>query len=109
VFAPAKKASGIDWPDGIAFHMFRKTAASLLHSNNKTGRQLADWLGHYDPAFTIRTYVGQVDDGLGDAAFLDDLIHVEGGQGVGKDTPQTAATDRVVTTPIQASTSAPSR
>jgi integrase len=87
VLVPAIEASGIDWPKGTAFHMFRKTAASLLHGNNKTGRQLADWLGHYDPAFTIRTYVGQVDEGLGDAAFLDELIPVEG-QGVGKTPPE---------------------
>jgi hypothetical protein len=36
--------------------------------------QLADWLGHHDPAFTVATYVGQVDEGLGDAGFLDELI-----------------------------------
>jgi integrase len=87
VFIPARDASGIEWPKGSAFHMFRRTAGSLLHANNKTGRQLADWLGHHDPAFTIRTYVGQMDDGLGDATFLDELIPVEGGQGVGKAPP----------------------
>jgi hypothetical protein len=38
--------------------MFRKTGASLLHHHGKTGRQLCDWLGHHDPAFTVRTYVG---------------------------------------------------
>jgi hypothetical protein len=86
VFKPAREASGIDWPTGAAFHMFRRTAASLLHNNNKTGRQLADWLGHYDPAFTIRTYVGQVDAGLGDATFLDELIPVADGQRVGNAT-----------------------
>jgi integrase len=72
------KRQGLDWPKGQAFHMFRKTAASLIHDNGKTGRQLADWLGHHDPAFTIRTYVGQVDHGLGDAAFLDELIPLAG-------------------------------
>jgi hypothetical protein len=51
-----------------------ETAARLLHHHGKSGRQLADWLGHQDPAFTVATYVGQVDEGLGDAGFLDELI-----------------------------------
>jgi hypothetical protein len=34
----------------------------------------------------MRTYVGQVDEGLGDAAFLDELIPVEE-EGGGKGTP----------------------
>jgi len=76
VFKPARDASGIDWPKGSGFHVFRRTAASLLHEHRKTGRQLADWLGHHDPAFTIRTYVGQGDDGLGDAGFLDEVIPI---------------------------------
>lgn len=29
------------------------------------------WLGHSDPGFTLRTYVHLIDDGLGDAYFLD--------------------------------------
>ncbi len=86
VLRPAVEASGIDWPKGQAFHMFRKTAASLIHDSGKSGRQLADWLGHHDPAFTIRTYVGQVDEGLGDATFLDELIP-PGGQQEGNATP----------------------
>jgi integrase len=47
VLLPAIEGSGIDWPKGQAFHMFRKTAASLIHDSGKSGRQLADWLGHH--------------------------------------------------------------
>ena len=61
---PARDASGIDWRKGVAFHMFRRTAATLLHLHGNTARQLSDWLGPDDAAFTMRTYVGQVDEGL---------------------------------------------
>jgi integrase len=81
VLLPAIEASGIEWPKGQAFHLFRKTAASLLHAHGKSGRQLCDWLGHHDPAFTINTYVGQMDEGLGDAAFMDELIPIESSDG----------------------------
>jgi integrase len=86
VLLPAIEASAIEWPKGTAFHMFRKTAASLIHGSGKTGRQLADWLGHGDPSFSIRTYVGQMDEGLGDASFLDELVPVDG-QRLGNATP----------------------
>jgi Phage integrase family len=49
VFKPAKQACGFEWPKGIAFHEFRRTAASLLHHHGKSGRQVCDWLGHHDP------------------------------------------------------------
>ena len=32
------------------------------------------WLGHADPGFTLRTYVHLIDDGLGDADFLDGRV-----------------------------------
>jgi Protein of unknown function (DUF3631) len=52
---------------------------SVIHeSGQKSGRQLSDWLGHADPAFTQRVCVGQLDSGLGGAEFLDELIPVEG-------------------------------
>ena len=38
---------------------------------------LAAWLGHADPAFTLRTYVHLMDDGTGDAAFLDTVVRAE--------------------------------
>jgi len=33
-------------------------------------------LGHHDPGFTVRTYTGTLDNGIGDADFLDDVIPV---------------------------------
>jgi len=76
VFKPARDASGVEWPAGRAFHAFRHFAASIQHHHGKTPRQLCDWLGHDDPAFTIRTYVGEAEEGLGDPSFLDELIPV---------------------------------
>jgi hypothetical protein len=34
------------------------------------------WLGHSDPGFTLRTYVHLIDDGMGDADFLDDAVRI---------------------------------
>ena len=80
----AALALGLTACGGGADTTIRRTAASLLHGSGKTGRQLADWLGHHDPAFSVRTYVGTMDEGLGDATFLDELIPVEGGQSDGQ-------------------------
>ncbi len=46
----------------------------MLFDAGKNIRQVCDWLGHTDPAFTLRTYVHLMDAGLGDADFLDDVI-----------------------------------
>jgi integrase len=64
-------------PGRGAFHRFRKTTGSLVHER-RTARQLGDWLGHADPGFSVRTYTAQMDDELGSAAFLDELIPVGG-------------------------------
>jgi integrase len=37
-------------------------------------KQVAERLGHADPAFTLRTYVHLMDEGLGDAEFLDEAV-----------------------------------
>jgi integrase len=79
VWHPAKEAARISDEHYGAFHRLRKTLGSVIHeSGQKSGRQLSDWLGHADIAFTQRVYVGQMDSGLGDAEFLDELIPVEG-------------------------------
>jgi integrase len=57
--------------DGVGFHTFRHTCASLLLDGGKNIAQVAAWLGHSDPAFTLRTYVHLMDSGLGSADFLD--------------------------------------
>jgi integrase len=77
VWLPARDAAGIDPDEYGAFHRLRHTLGSLVHERGvNTDRQLCDWLGHHDPAFTVREYVGQMDDGLGDAEFLDELIPI---------------------------------
>jgi hypothetical protein len=40
-------------------------------------KQVAAWLGQSDPAFTLRTYVHLMDEGIGDAAFMDGAVRVQ--------------------------------
>lgn len=54
----------------IAFHTFRHTCASLLFAEGRNVKQVAKWLGHADPAFTLRVYVSLLDEGLGDGLDL---------------------------------------
>lgn len=44
-------------------------------------KQVSEWLGHTDPAFTLRTYVHLMDAGLGDASFLDHAVTGGGDKG----------------------------
>ena len=39
-------------------------------------KQVQEWLGHHDPAFTLTTYVHLMDEGLGSADFLDEAVKV---------------------------------
>ena len=71
VLAPAAKRAGVPW---AGFHTFRHTCASLLFEGGKDIKQVSEWLGHADPAFTLRTYVHLLDGGLGGADFLDACI-----------------------------------
>jgi hypothetical protein len=46
----------------------------LPHCRSPRGRdvkQVSAWLGHADAGFTLRTYVHLMDEGIGDAAFMD--------------------------------------
>ena len=82
---PAAIAAGLCVPRGVgrptaeswvSFHTFRHTCASLLFEAGKDVKQVQEWLGHADPGFTLRTYVHLMDDGLGDADFLDRAVVV---------------------------------
>jgi integrase len=68
VLKPTARAAGVPW---AGFHTFRHTCASILFASGKNPKQVQMWLGHSDPGFTLRTYVHLIDDGLGDADFLD--------------------------------------
>lgn len=73
----------------VTFHTFRHTCASLLFEDGRNVKQVSEWLGHADPAFTLRTYVHLMDDGVGDADFLDQAVG--GGKGVARQALETAA------------------
>lgn len=84
VLAPAARAAGLPW---VTFHTFRHTCASLLFEAGRDVKQVSAWLGHADAAFTLRTYVHLMDEGIGDAAFMDEAV----GNGWATSSPETAA------------------
>jgi integrase len=71
VLHPARKVAGMPW---VTFHSLRHTCASLLFEAGRNVKQVAEWLGHADPSFTLRTYVHLMDAGVGDADFLDEAV-----------------------------------
>lgn len=76
VLNPARDLVQMPW---VSFHAFRHTCASLLFANGKNIKQIQTWLGHADPAFTLRTYIHLLDDGVGSADFLDEAVEVARG------------------------------
>ncbi len=54
IFAPAARAAGVEW-DG--WHRLRHTCASAMFREGRNVKQVSVWLGHTDPAFTLRLYV----------------------------------------------------
>jgi integrase len=80
VLKPAAKRAGLTVDrDGeevawVSFHTFRHTCASLLFEEGRNVKQVAEWLGHSDPSFTLRTYVHLLDAGVGEADFLDAAV-----------------------------------
>jgi integrase len=85
VLVPALEGLGLGW---ASFHSFRHAAASLWFEQGANVKQVSQLLGHADPAFTLRTYVHLLDDGIGDPAFLDQAVRVNAGS---TQDPQTAA------------------
>ena len=69
VLAPIAVRAGLA---PLGFHLFRHTCASLLFEAGRNIKQIQEWLGHHDPGFTHSTYVHLIDQGLGDADFLDE-------------------------------------
>ena len=68
VWRPAADAAGVD----ATPHTLRHSLASLLFERGHNAAQVAAWLGHEDPSFTLRTYIHARD--VGDATFLDDAL-----------------------------------
>ena len=87
VLEPAARTAGVPF---VTFHTFRHTCASLLFAHGKNVKEVQEWLGHADPGFTLRTYVHLLDEGIGDATFLDAAVKV--GNAGATDHPETAAT-----------------
>jgi integrase len=71
VLAPAVEAAGLPW---VTFHTFRHTCASLLFEAGRDVKQVSEWLGHADAGFTLKVYVHLMDAGVGDAAFMDEVV-----------------------------------
>ena len=100
VLKPAAESVGLPW---VTFHSLRHTCASLLFAAGKNIKQVQEWLGHADPAFTLRTYVHLMDEGLGDAEFMDaavsaDPTRVNSGSTRGPETGDNRATADDATT-----------
>jgi integrase len=74
VLNKSARAVGLPW---VTPHTFRHTCASLLFQHGKNIKQVAGWLGHSGPGFTLRTYVHLMDDGVGYADFLDTVVLAE--------------------------------
>ena len=85
VFNPATTRAGVSW---ATFHTLRHTCASMLFEAGRDVKQVSAWLGHADPSFTLKTYIHLMDDGVGDAAFLDEAVTV--GNGWATQDPETA-------------------
>jgi integrase len=81
ILTPAAEAAGVPW---VTPHTFRHTCASLLFAAGRDVKQVQEWLGHADPAFTLRTYVHLIDEGVGDAAFMDGAVRVGNGWATGE-------------------------
>lgn len=84
---------------GITPHSFRHTHGSMLLDEGWTIAEVAERLGHADPAITARVYVHKMRDRRRDLGFLDNLCtpNEEVGPAVGNSwatrDPQTAAND----------------
>ncbi|MEK6328256.1 MAG: tyrosine-type recombinase/integrase [Actinomycetota bacterium] len=89
---PAARSIGLGW---VSCHTFRHTCASLLFEAGRNVKQVQEWLGHADPGFTLRTYVHLMDEGIGDAGFLDAAVRVNTGSTQGSVTAGNPAASEV--------------
>ncbi len=81
IVKPAARAIGLPW---VHCHTLRRTAGSWLLQDGRTPVQVCRFLGHSDPGFTLRsTYVGLVDEGVGDVAIFDAALDAPRGVAAG--------------------------
>ena len=73
ILRPAVRRAGLE---RVGFHTLRHTCASLLVAEGRNIKQVQTWLGHHDASFTLSTYVHLLDEGVGDAVFLDQITPI---------------------------------
>jgi integrase len=63
VFKPAAEEAGVPW---AGFHTLRHTCATMLFAQGRNAVQVQRWLGHHSAAFTLNTYIGLLDQDVGE-------------------------------------------
>lgn len=71
-WADARRRLGL--PDRYTFHAFRKTMATLLDQAGLTARDIAEYLGHTNPALTQTVYMSKTVGGTRAADAVDSLL-----------------------------------
>lgn len=64
----------LELPDRYTFHAFRKTMATLLDQAGLTARDIAEYLGHTNPALTQTVYMSKTVGGTRAADAVDSLL-----------------------------------
>lgn len=64
----------LELPDRYTFHAFRKTMATLLDQAGLTARDIAEYLGHTNPALTQTVYMSKTVGGRRAAAAVDSIL-----------------------------------
>jgi integrase len=72
---PTLKAAGVDRNARNGFHALRHHFASLMLDDGVSIRAVAEYLGHADPGFTLRTYVHLMPDSEDRARNAIDAAH----------------------------------
>jgi integrase len=89
VLKPAAESVGLGW---VTYHTLRHTCGSLLFEAGRNVKQVSEWLGHADPSFTLNTYVHLLDEGVGDAEFMDEVFTASSASGQAVEKRRTAVT-----------------